>query len=157
MNMERGVAVKSEKLPCPGAKLLKRIPCPGAKCSLNDTQSWSFLKQNCALPWMFVRSLSANPRMLPSKRVESHSRSANGPKRHSGVNNNKYGLCHRGDYTKMKPCPGVGILKMIPCSAACPRTEKYTSTRSPPGLTELNFHVNFDFACDSSTYSSKIS
>ena len=30
--------------------------------------------------------------------------------------------------TNMIPCPGVGILKMIPCSAARPRTEKYTST-----------------------------
>ena len=33
-------------------------------------------------------------------------------------------------FTKMIPCPGVGILKMIPCSAARPRTEKYMST--PP-------------------------
>ena len=31
-------------------------------------------------------------------------------------------------FTKMIPCPGVGILKMIPCSAAHPRTEKYMST-----------------------------
>ena len=29
---------------------------------------------------------------------------------------------------KMIPCPGFGILKMIPCSAARPRTEKYMST-----------------------------
>ena len=35
-------------------------------------------------------------------------------------------------FTKMIPCPGVGILKMIPCSAARPRTEKYIS--APPGL-----------------------
>ena len=35
-------------------------------------------------------------------------------------------------FTKMIPCPGVGILKMIPCSAARPRTEKYMST-PPPG------------------------
>ena len=34
-------------------------------------------------------------------------------------------------FTKMIPCPGVGILKMIPCSAARPRTENYMST--PPG------------------------
>ena len=30
-------------------------------------------------------------------------------------------------FTKMIPCPGVGILKMIPCPAARPRTEKYMS------------------------------
>ena len=34
-------------------------------------------------------------------------------------------------FTKTIPCPGVGILKMIPCSAARPRTEEYMST--PPG------------------------
>ena len=28
-------------------------------------------------------------------------------------------------FTKMIPCPGVGILKMIPFSAARPHTEKY--------------------------------
>ena len=35
-------------------------------------------------------------------------------------------------FTKMIPCPGVGILKMIPCSAGRPRTEKYISA-PPPG------------------------
>ena len=34
-------------------------------------------------------------------------------------------------FEKMIPCPGVAILKMIPCTAARPRTEKYMST-SPP-------------------------
>ena len=34
--------------------------------------------------------------------------------------------------TNMIPCPGVGILKMIPCSVTRPRTEKYMST-PPPG------------------------
>ena len=34
-------------------------------------------------------------------------------------------------FTKMIPCPGVGILKMIPCSAVRLRTEKYTSTPPP--------------------------
>ena len=29
--------------------------------------------------------------------------------------------------TIMIPCPGVAILKMIPCSAARPRTEKHMS------------------------------
>ena len=28
-------------------------------------------------------------------------------------------------FTKTIPCPRVGILKMIPCSAVRPRTEKY--------------------------------
>ena len=31
-------------------------------------------------------------------------------------------------FTKMILCPGVGILKMTPSSAARPRTEKYMST-----------------------------
>ena len=35
-------------------------------------------------------------------------------------------------FTKMMPCPGVGSLKMIPCSAARPRSEKYMSTPPPP-------------------------
>ena len=34
-------------------------------------------------------------------------------------------------FTKMIPRPGVGILKMIPCSAARPCTEKYMSTLPP--------------------------
>ena len=37
-------------------------------------------------------------------------------------------------FTKMIPCPGVGILKMIPCSAARPRTEKYMSTPPPSSV-----------------------
>ena len=35
------------------------------------------------------------------------------------------------------PCPGVGILKMIPCSAARPRTEKYMSTPPPRAPAKL--------------------
>ena len=31
-------------------------------------------------------------------------------------------------FTKTIPCPGVGILKVIPCSAARPCTEKCMST-----------------------------
>ena len=38
-------------------------------------------------------------------------------------------------FTKTIPCPGVGILKMIPCSAARPRAEKYMST--PPGTRSI--------------------
>ena len=36
-------------------------------------------------------------------------------------------------FTKTISCPGVGILKMIPCSVARPRTEKYVSTPPGPG------------------------
>ena len=36
-------------------------------------------------------------------------------------------------FTKMIPCPGVGILKMTPCLAARPRTEKYMSSPPPGG------------------------
>ena len=44
-------------------------------------------------------------------------------------------------FTKMIPCPGVGILKMIPCSAARPRTEKYMSTS--PGVNFINAFLPF--------------
>ena len=37
----------------------------------------------------------------------------------------------------MTPCPGVGILKMIPCSAARPRTEKYMSIPPPRAPAKL--------------------
>ena len=40
-------------------------------------------------------------------------------------------------FTKIKPCPGAGILNMIPCSAARPRTENYMST-PPPGVFKRN-------------------
>ena len=33
-------------------------------------------------------------------------------------------------FTKVVPCPGVGILKMIPYSAARPRTEKHMKYNS---------------------------
>ena len=57
-------------------------------------------------------------------------------------------------FTKTIPCPGVGILKMIPCSAARPRTEKYMSTL-PPGayhrvqtlLNSLNFISSTRIIC----------
>ena len=45
-------------------------------------------------------------------------------------------------FTKMIPCPGVRILKMIPCSAARPRTEKYMSTPPPPpGKSSWRLHL----------------
>ena len=44
-------------------------------------------------------------------------------------------------FTKMIPCPGVGILKMIPCPAARPRTEKFMST-PPPGLYHMLHEYN---------------
>ena len=47
-------------------------------------------------------------------------------------------------FTVMIPCPGVGILKMIPCSAARPRTERYMSTPSPPGLKSSFLFIDID-------------
>ena len=44
-------------------------------------------------------------------------------------------------FTKLIPCSGVGILKMILCSAARPRTETYMSTPPPRGLKET-FGIN---------------
>ena len=38
--------------------------------------------------------------ILPSKRFESHSQSANGLKRPFGVKNDKYGPCHGADFYK---------------------------------------------------------
>ena len=38
-------------------------------------------------------------------------------------------------FTKTIPCPGVGILKMIPCSVARPCTEKYEYPPPPEDLT----------------------
>ena len=51
---------------------------------------------------------------------------------------------------KMIPCPGVGILKIVPCSAARPRTEKYMSSPPPPqvGLYS-SFSCMFSFALTS--------
>ncbi len=72
--------------------------------------------------------------MLPSKRFKSYSRSANGLQRRYVVNCTKYGPCHGADHTKVVPCPRDGILKLIPCSAARLRTEKYKSYTPPPGF-----------------------
>ena len=60
-------------------------------------------------------------------------------------------------FAKMIPCPGVGILKMIPCSAARPGTEKNMSTPPPrsqfsPLLKYQNCNIIFFIAhaCPSS-------
>ena len=53
-------------------------------------------------------------------------------------------------FTKMIPCPGVGILKMIPCSAARPRTEKYMST-PPPGTESVAAFVQLCLGTGHST------
>ena len=45
-----------------------------------------------------MRNLSKNVEILPSKRFESHSQSANGLKRSFGVKNDKYGPCHGADF-----------------------------------------------------------
>ena len=67
---------------------------------LNNTLSFGFFRQNCALARKFVRNLSKNVEILPSKRFESHSQSANGLKRPFGVKNYKYGPCHGADFYK---------------------------------------------------------
>ena len=41
-------------------------------------------------------------------------------------------------FTKTIPCPGVGILKMIACSAARPRMEKFMSTPRGEGLAQIS-------------------
>ena len=45
-------------------------------------------------------------------------------------------------FTKVIPCPGVGILKMMHCSAARPGTGKYMSTS--PGLAIQMVHIIFE-------------
>ena len=85
-----GAAVKSVKLPCPGVKFLKTIPCSGGKLS----------ETFCALKRNFVRSLSKNVEMLPSKRFESDLQSANGLKTTNGVQNDTYGPCHGADLNR---------------------------------------------------------
>ena len=60
-------------------------------------------------------------KMRKFKRFKDHLRSANGLQRLSGVNNAKSIPWHGANYTEMIPCPGVGILKMIPYSVARPR------------------------------------
>ena len=45
-------------------------------------------------------------------------------------------------FTKLIPCPGVAILKMIPCSAAHPRTENYMSTS--PGASVQTIPAQFE-------------
>ena len=50
-------------------------------------------------------------------------------------------------FTKMIPCLGVGILEMIPCSAARPRTEKYIEYPTDfqfPVLSHLGITSTYD-------------
>ena len=48
----------------------------------------------------FLRNLSINVEILPSRQFESHSQNANGQKRPFGVKNDKYGPCHGADFYK---------------------------------------------------------
>ena len=46
-------------------------------------------------------------------------------------------------FTKMIPCPGVGILKMIPCLAARSHTEKCMSAPLLPGYRLMNCEQSY--------------
>ena len=62
--------------------------------------------------------------MLPSKRFKSYSRSPSGLQRRFGVKHDKYEPCRGADvYKNGNGILGVGILKMMPCSAAHPHIE----------------------------------
>ena len=77
--------------------------------------------------------------ILPFKRFASHSQSANGLKPPFGVKNDKYGPYHGADIYKNDTLSR--ILKMIPCSAARPRTEIHMSTPPPRGNAILVTHL----------------
>ena len=90
----------------------------------NDTLSWSkiflnntlsFVPSNKIVPYKetFVRNLSKNVEILPSKLFESYSQSANGLEQSFGDKMTNMDPVMEPIFTKMIPCPGVEILKMI--------------------------------------------
>ena len=81
--------------------------------------------------------------ILQSKRFESHSQSENGLNNLSDSKMTNMDPVVEPIFTKMIPCPGVGILKMIPCPAARPRTEKYMST-PPRDSNHANWQSNIN-------------
>ena len=126
--------LKSEKLPCLGVKFLKTIPCPRAK------HSWT-------IPCLgFIQS-----KLCPSMEIWKKSVGKCG---NFAIQANLYvrGVQMAYDVEckwpttmfwsqkwqiwrllwsqglQMMSCPRVGILEMMPCSAAHPRIEKYMST-----------------------------
>ena len=109
---------------------------------LNNTLSFSFFRQNCALQgnlceiyrkmWKYCLPSDVNHirRLQMAINDLSESKMTNMDPVMEPI------------FTKMIPCPGVGILKMISCSAARPRTEKYLSTPPPLGMSSLlNFVI----------------
>ena len=56
----------------------------------------------------------------------------------------------------MIPCPGVGILKMIPCLAGCPRTENIWAPLPPPGAEAERMWIQCSGWRDKSQQTSKI-
>ena len=99
-----------------------------SKSFLNNTLSFSFFRQSCALQgnlyeiyrkmWKYCHPSDLNHirRVQMVENDLSESKMINMDPAMELI------------FTKMIPCPGVGILKMIPCSAARPHTEKYMST-----------------------------
>ena len=55
----------------------------------------------------------------------------------------KYECYHEIDNTIIDTMPRVGILKMVLCSAASPRTEKYTSTPTPSPTQEKVLYIQY--------------
>ena len=98
------------------------------KIFLNNTLSFSFFGQSCALQgnlyeinrkmWKYCHLSDLNH----IRRVKMASNDLSDSKL------TNMDPVVEPIFTKMIPCPGVGILKMIPCSAARPRAEKYMST-----------------------------
>ena len=107
-----------------------------SKIFLSNTLSFSFCRQNCALQgnlyeiygemWKYCLPSNLNHicRMQMAKNDLLESKMTNVDPVMEPI------------FIKMIPCPGVGILKMIPCSAARPHTEKCMIT--PPGLTSTS-------------------
>ena len=98
----------------------------------NVILSWSSFKQDCVLPWKFVRNSSENAAMLPSTLFESHSRSAIGLQQCSRVNNEKYGPCHGVDHMRMIPWLELESWKWYPVQMHIP-VPKNMWTPPPPG------------------------
>ena len=135
-NLWGGAAGKSNKL-------LSRSQVPEndilslSKIFLNNALFFSFIRQNCALQgnlYEIHRNMwkCCHPSDLNHiRRVQMASNDLSESKM------TNMDPVMEPIFTKMIPCPGVGILKMTPCSssAARPRTEKYMST--PSGLKQL--------------------
>ena len=113
-----------------------------SKISLNNTLS--FVSSNKIVPYKqtFVRNLSQNVEILPSKLFESHSQSANGLKRSFGVKNDKCLPCHGADFYKNDTLswsrnPENDTL----FSGTCPYRKKYMSNPPPRDWTLKSLEI----------------